>query len=108
MVSDFDPKLLGGAVGVTAILGIGAMTVLQNQHERELIAGGHCQKVLEALYTPPPTITTTCSPVGSSQICNSSYYQSPPYMRSLWRCADPGREGKGIEFWRSTAEEIGR
>lgn len=103
-----DPRLISGAVGLTVLIGIGTMAVIESRHQRELIDGGHCQKVMEALYTPPPTITTTCSPVGTSRICNSSYYQAPPYMRSLWRCTDPSRDGQGVEFWRRTAEEAGR
>lgn len=103
-----DPKLLGGAVGATILVGVSAMAVLQNRHERELIAGGHCEKVLEALYTPPPSAHTSCSGEDSSQYCSTRYSQGDPYMRSLWRCADPSREGRGVEFWRRTSEEFAK
>lgn len=104
----FDPKLLGGAVGASVLVGISAMAVLQDRHERELIAGGHCQKVMEALYSPPPSAHTSCSGEGSSRYCSTSYSQGDSYMRSLWRCTDPSREGRGVEFWRATAEEYGK
>jgi hypothetical protein len=105
---NLDPKLLSGAVGATVIVGIGAMAIIEDQRERELIAGGHCQKVMEALYTPPPRAQSSCSGDGSSQNCSTWYSQSDSYMRSLWRCADPSREGQGVEFWRPTAEEFGK
>lgn len=104
----FDPKLLGGAVGVTVLAGVSVMAFLDNRHEMELIAGGHCQKVMEALYTPPPRAHTSCSGEGSSQYCSTWYSQADPYMRSLWRCTDPSREGRGVEFWRRTSEEYGK
>jgi hypothetical protein len=81
--------------------------IQQNRHERELIAGGQCQKVMEALYTPPLHATTSCSST-NPPICSTSVYQADPYMRSLWRCTDPSRDGQGVEFWRATAEEFGK
>ncbi len=102
-----DPKLLGGAVGATVLVGISAMAVLESRHQRELIAGGHCQKILEALYTPPPQARTSCSST-NPPVCSTSIWQGDSYMRSLWRCTDPSREGRGVEFWRATAEEYGK
>lgn len=103
-----DPKLLGGAVGATVLVGVSAMAILENRHERELIAGGHCQKILEALYTPPHRAHSSCYGDGPDRVCSTWYTQPDPYMRSLWRCADPSREGSGVEFWRRTAEELGQ
>ena len=104
----FDPKLLGGAVGAIVLVGVSVMAIQENRHERELIAGGHCQKVMEALYTPPPRAHTSCSGEGSTRYCSTWYSQGDPYMRSLWRCADPSRDGRGVEFWRATSEELGK
>lgn len=104
MRAPVNTKLIGGAVGLVAILGIGAAAVMQDGHERALLAGGHCQKLMEALYTPPPSANTTCS--GSNPpLCTTSVYQADSYLRSLWRCTDPEADGRSVEFWRRTTEE---
>lgn len=105
MIGDDTLKLIGGAVGLTAIVGFGAAAVIEDRHERALLAGGHCRKVMEALYTPPPSAHTSCYGTNGGPPCSTWYSQPDPYPRSLWRCADPDAGGKGVEFWRRTAEE---
>ncbi len=85
-----------------------AAAVMRDRHERALLDGGNCTKVTEALYTPPPSAHTHCSGEGAAQSCHTSYTQADPYMRSLWRCTDPERDNRTVEFWRRTAEEIRR
>lgn len=104
MARDFTALAPAGAFALI-VGGIGTIAVMENRHERELIDGGHCQKVMEALYTPPPTATTSCSG-GNPPSCFTIFWQEDPYVRSLWRCADPSREGQVEEFWRATSEEF--
>lgn len=101
----FDPKLVLGGVGGLVFVGAVTSAVIVDRHERDLIASGHCQKVLEALYTPPPSAHTSCYGAGNGPPCSTWYSQPDPYLRSLWHCTDPERDGRGLEFWRRTAEE---
>lgn len=101
-------KLAGGAAGLVALVGLGTMLVMADRHERALVAGGHCTKITEALYTPPPSARSSCYGEGASQTCTTRYYQADPYMRSLWRCTDPEDGGRASEFWRRTTEEFGK
>lgn len=98
-----DSKILGSALGAVILLVWLVLWYVQDRYERRLLAAGQCDKIMEALYTPPPRATTWCSDDGTS--CRTHYYQADPYMRSLWRCVDPGRDGARVEFWRRTSEE---
>lgn len=99
--------ITGGAV---AVLTIGTVTVglWLDRSQRALIDGGHCQQVMEVLYTPPPVATTQCYGEGSGPPCSTFYSQADPYLRTLWRCANPNPGGDDIEFWRRSAERHGR
>lgn len=103
----FDPKLIMGGIGSLMIVGAVTSAIITDRHERDLIKAGHCQKVLEALYTPPPTAHTSCYGEGSGPPCSTRYSQPDPYLRSLWHCTDPEGDGRRVEFWRRTAEERG-
>lgn len=78
-----------------------AATIIQNRKQVQLISNGFCKVVTEALYTPPPVAHSTCTGgINTTQHCQTYYTQSDPYMRTLWRCADPKRGDKVSEFWR--------
>lgn len=98
-------KLIGGAVGALAIGTVTLMAVQNDRHERALLASGGCKAVTEALYTPPPSAHTSCSGDAESRRCNTWYSQPDPYFRTLWRCTDPDRGGKRVEFWRRSTDE---
>lgn len=104
-----DPAATVGKAAA-AVIAIAAVVwgLLQDRHERALVAGGHCTKITEALYSPPPSARSSCYGEGASQTCTTHYYQADPYMRSLWRCADPEGGGRVREFWRRTTEEFGK
>lgn len=76
----------------------------QDRRQRALLASGRCIQLVEALYTPPPRAHTSCYGDGTSQSCSTWYSQPDPYLRTLWRCPDPDRDGRQVEFWRRTAE----
>lgn len=96
--------LVGGAGIALAVITL-TISAINDRRDRALLAGGHCTKIAEALHTPPPVAHTSCSGGDGSQSCTTWYSQREPYMRSLWRCLD---EGHPREFWRRTAEELGR
>lgn len=98
-------SIFGGAVVATLCVVLMVWLFQLDRHERALVAGGHCSKITETLYTPPPTGRTSCHGDGARQYCTTRYDQPDPYMRSLWRCMDPERDGRRVEFWRRTAEE---
>jgi len=102
-VNDGLGKLVGGTVAGLVAVGSIVVAVRQDSYERALLAGGDCALIMEALYTPPPTGTTICSSY-DPPICTTSFFQPDPYMRSLWRCPDPERDGAQVEFWRRSAE----
>lgn len=104
----FDPKLLMGAFSLTAIVGFVGFDIVQERQQRALIADGHCTKVMEALYSPPPRAHSSCYGDGASRYCSTYYTQADPYMRSLWRCRSPEADARPKEFWRATAEEFAR
>lgn len=96
---------VGIGLAIVLIAAAAVATVVQDRRERALLDGGYCTKVTEVLYTPPPSAHTHCYGDGPAQSCHTSYTQADPYMRSLWRCSDPERDGRTVEFWRRTAEE---
>lgn len=99
-------KGLAASVGVLAIaIGVAA-GILRDRYERALLAGGSCELVMEVLHTPAPEYHTSCygNPPTS---CNTWSSQPDPYLRSLWRCPDPARDGARVEFWRRSAERGG-
>ena len=103
MSRDFATGIMatGGLVLTAGVVGL-AITI--DRHERDLIKGGHCRAVTEVLYTPPPTATTSC--YGSNPpICSTHFIQADPYFRTLWRCHDPEREGREMEFWRRSRDD---
>lgn len=106
--SQATTHLIGKAFGGVLVLAFLVWAIQQDRHERALVAQGLCTKITEALYSPPPRASTRCHGSGSSSSCSTSYYQSDPYMRSLWRCRDPEQSGRQVEFWRRTTEEDGR
>lgn len=96
-------KLISGGAAVLMATGIAVVAAMQDRHQRGLITGGHCERVMEALYTPPPIATTYCYGEGSGPPCSTFYSQPDPYLRTLWRCkAEGGRAPE--EFWRRSAE----
>lgn len=99
-------KMMAGTLIVSLTGGIAVFAVLQSRHQLELIRGGHCRKIMEALYTPPPQAHSSCYGEGATRYCSTYYTQADPYMRSLWRCTDPERHDHPTEFWRRTAEEL--
>lgn len=101
-------KAIGTLAGLCGLIAILVWAVQQDRHERALVKGGHCVKITEALYTPPPSSRRSCFGDGASQTCTTRYHQSDPYMRSLWRCADPDNGNKPTEFWRRSIEEFSR
>lgn len=105
-MTDDALKAFGGLCGIVALLGIGALAVSIDREERALILGGHCTKIMEALYTPPPRAHRTCHG-DQGQYCSTWFSQPDPYLRSLWRCIDP-EDGRAHEFWRRTSEEFGK
>lgn len=106
-MTDDALKAFGAIAGIAACLGIGALAITIDREERALIKGGHCTKVMEALYTPPPSAHSSCHGDGASRYCSTRYSQRDPYLRSLWRCVDP-EDGRAHEFWRRTSEEFGK
>lgn len=99
------PQLVGGAVAVSAIVGVIAVAVSLDRHERALIASGHCRALTEQLYTPPPMVQTQCSGSGQSLSCFTYTIPMAPYFRTLWRCVDPDKGGAQTEFWRRSTDE---
>lgn len=99
-------RAVGTLVGFCLMIVLLVCAVRQDRHERALVAGGHCLKVTETLYTPPPSAHRSCFGDGASQTCTTRYRQPNPYMRSLWRCSDPEDDGETKEFWRRTSEEF--
>jgi hypothetical protein len=98
-------KLAGGAVGA-AIIAVGlAQAVKQNRHELDLLVGGKCHALTEALYTPLPRAHSSCRGDADHRYCSTYYTQSDPYLRTLYRCTDPDRGGKQVEFWRRSTDE---
>lgn len=106
-----NSSFVANMIGLLLLLGVGGVilygAMLMDRRQRELVAGGHYQKQLEALYTPPPTAHTSCSGDDSSRHCTTWYSQPAPYMRSLWRCTDPS-DAEQVEFWRPSVEEFER
>lgn len=105
MMEDRLAKALAGTLIVALTGGIAVFAVMQSRHQLELIRGGHCRKIMEALYTPPPQAHSSCYGEGATRHCSTYYTQADPFMRSLWRCVDPDRPDLPTEFWRQTAEE---
>ena len=102
--SDDDAaRAFGALLGFCLIMALLVWVVRQDHHERALVAGGHCLKITEALYTPPPSAHSSCYGDGAYRSCTTRYYQADPYMRSLWRCQD---DNDTREFWRRTSEEF--
>ena len=105
MIGRPQDRMIGGAACVM-VIGIVSLMVLQNDHhERALLASGDCKAVTGALYTPPPSAHTSCFGDAESRSCNTWYSQPDPYFRTLWRCTDPDRGGKLVEFWRRSTDE---
>ena len=100
---DDAAKALGTLAGFCLIIVLLVWAVRQDRHERAMIASGHCLKITEALYTPPPSAHSSCYGDGAHRSCTTRYYQADPYMRSLWRCQD---KDDTREFWRRTSEEF--
>lgn len=100
-------EAMGKAAAATLVLLVlaGALMVAswKDQRERDLLSSGTCTLVMEALYTPPPVGHTSCHG-DQSRSCTTWYSQADPYLRKLWRCPDPEREGVEVEFWRRSAE----
>lgn len=94
---------LATVVSVVVMMPLGIWAFQQDRHERALVADGHCVKITEALYTPPPSAHSSCYGDGAHRSCTTRYYQADPYMRSLWRCQD---DNDTREFWRRTSEEF--
>lgn len=105
---DHIARGMAAALGGVFVIALLIWAVVQDRHQRALVDAGHCTKIAEALYTPPPTGHMSCHGAGDSRYCTTRYHQPDPYMRSLWRCADPAEAGRVSEFWRRTAEEHGR
>lgn len=105
-MTDDALRLTGALSAIAIFVGLMAFAMTVDREERALIKGGHCTKVMEALYTPPPSAHTSCHGNGASQHCSTRYSQRDPYLRSLWRCVDP-EDGRAHEFWRRTSEEFG-
>lgn len=105
---DDSARAIGTLLGFCLIIVLLVWAVRHDRHERALVAGGHCLKITEALYTPPPSARRSCFGNEASQTCTTRYHQPDPYMRSLWRCADPDNGNKPTEFWRRSAEEFSR
>lgn len=105
-----DALAKGIGTGFVGALGLMLLfwAVEQDRHEQQLVADGYCSKITETLYTPPPRASTHCYGPDGSRWCSTSYSQPDPYMRSLWRCRDPEKQGQRVEFWRRTSEEAGR
>lgn len=99
-----DAKLLGGALAVTVAIGVGALAITKDRYERALLAAGGCTAVMETLYSPPRQAHSSCSGDTGSQTCTTWYSSPDPYLRTLWRCPDPARDGARVEFWRRSAE----
>ena len=98
-----SPSAIGALVGLCLCVMLGMWAIQQDRHERALVAGGHCVKITEALYTPPPSAHSSCYGDGAYRSCSTRYSQADPYMRSLWRCQD---DDDTREFWRRTSEEF--
>lgn len=94
--------IMGGLALVT-IAGVW-LAWAQDQRQRNLLDSGTCTAVIEALYTPPPRAHSSCSGDSGSQSCTTWYSQPDPYLRTLWRCPDPDRDGARVEFWRRSSE----
>ena len=103
-----DAKVLAGAVGACVMLGLTTAVVMQDRHERALVASGQCEKLREELFAPAPVAHSSCHGDPSFQSCTTYFTQADPYLRSLWRCKDPEARSGVAEFWRRTAEEHGR
>ena len=97
-------KLVGGAAAAL-IAGVTiALATWQDRFQRDLLATGNCRAVMEVLYTPPRQAHSSCSGDAGSQTCTTRYSSPDPYLRTLWRCPDPARDGAWVEFWRRSAE----
>lgn len=83
---------------VVAVIAIGVpwfvvASIQREKAEREWVAAGICEPVMEQMYQPPAT--SSCSSYNKDGACTLwSTNQSPPYLRTLLNC-----EGKK-EFWR--------
>ncbi|MGD9862543.1 MAG: hypothetical protein AB7S99_04955 [Pseudodonghicola sp.] len=97
---------IGGALAAVLAIAIIVASIVQDSRERALLAAGLCDKITEALYTPPPSYHTDCYGADASQSCYTYVTEHQPYMRSLWRCADPEQEGRVHKFWRRSSEEV--
>ena len=103
MIRDFS-KPIAATVGAALTIGTIGLAISADRHERDLILSGHCRAVTEVLYTPPPTARTSC--YGENPpTCSTYFYQADPYFRTLWRCKDPERDGKPVEFWRRSRDD---
>ena len=100
---DDAARALGALLGFCLLIVLLIFAWRHDRHERALVAGGHCLKITEALYTPPPSAHSSCYGDGAHRSCTTRYYQADPYMRSLWRCQD---DDDTREFWRRTSEEF--
>jgi len=85
-----------------------AVGIKLDRHQRQLIASGNCHAVAEALYTPPPSAHTSCYGDAATRHCSTYYNQPDPYLRTLYRCADPDKGGKLTEFWRRSTDGVGQ
>jgi hypothetical protein len=101
-------KQIGAAIGLTITVGTIGYAIMQDRHERALLASGKCQAVAESLYTPAPTAHTSCYGPTESRRCSTYFTQPDPYFRTLWRCADPETSGALVEFWRRSTEVFAR
>lgn len=97
-------KSIGAAIGLTITVGTIGDAIMQDRHERALLASGKCQAVAESLYTPPPSAHTSCCGDADSRSCSTYYTQPDPYLRTLWRCPDSDKGGALVEFWRRSTE----
>ncbi len=93
----------GGAVALVTIAGA-ALAVIQDRFERGLLDGGHCERIMEALYTPPPSLTTICSST-NPPICTTTAI-SP--IRSCGHCGGAMILRAGAQRWSSGAGLPGR
>lgn len=91
---------------VVLAIAIGAAAgILRDRYERALLASGNCEFVMEVLHTPAPEHHTSCYGTPPTS-CSTWSSQPDPYLRSLWRCPDPDRDGARVEFWRRSAERL--
>ena len=96
--------LMVGGCSATVIAASIGYAIMQDHHQRALLASGKCQAVAESLYTPAPSAHTSCWGSAEHRQCSTYYTQPDPYFRTMWRCADPEQGGELVEFWRRSTD----